>query len=201
MTDTAVAFGLLILASLPFQKLLPWLHQEAQRIDKTLEKHRQTPITLSIAHVMFGIYTSLTALKGYGIAWLADYYFFDDTYTAIALCATVLLHFWSPWLKLKSTTHTEWVLAGAYTFMDPLLGLYFLGIFSLCTLLINNIRLGQTFANIVMMALVFYQQLPLAFLPATFVLFIASLLYASPQLFSWIEGKKWTILDSFESRA
>lgn len=126
--------ALFVGASVPLNRLLPWIAGSLQELDSTLDKPRSKAIR-GWSPIVSGWVIVLSVFKGW-LAWtIASGYGMPDWAQSTTLAVVIVGHSWT----IFSDDHPTpfWVLIGVFLAMSPPLMLLFLGAFGLTSLLLN----------------------------------------------------------------
>jgi hypothetical protein len=200
VTETLLFYvGLILIASIPLDSLLPLLALKVKEVNDKLDKPR-VGLFLPITPFLFGIGKVIQFLKGYFALYFTSFYLGDGTFMIVSCILLLTLNNWSPFLKFRNQKKFGYVLWGCYTYIFPYFGLVYPVVFVFFTGVLNSFPVGYTLTIISMFFALAYIQADAYYLPLNFALFVVVFLSLSPQLIQHIEGKKWTLFKSFQNR-
>ncbi|MDA1353169.1 MAG: hypothetical protein O3A01_01700 [bacterium] len=194
-----VAGGLLILSTLPIDRMLLWIFSRAKYIDDQLEKPHLRVYT-SKRWLGFGFAQLLHFGLGYAVFYCMDFYIGNLLVSIVLTPLLLLVHRFSVFSGFKSSQDIILMVWGIYAYIYWPMAIIFPIVFVLFSLLLNTISLGFVLA-IFSAFFVFWLNLidPYALL-YNFMIFAVALYAERDHVTGYIEGNKRTIMQSFMSR-
>lgn len=194
-----IAGGLLILATLPIDRILKWIFSRTKYIDDQLEKPYLRVYT-SKRWLGFSFAQLLHFGLGYGVFFCMDFYVGNLLATIVLTPLLLLVHRYSVFSGFKSSQSIMLMVWGMYAYIYWPMAVLFPILFVLFSLLLNTISMGFILA-IFSAFFVFWLSLidPFALL-YNFMIFAVALYAERDHVTSYVEGNKRTILQSFMAR-
>lgn len=191
----AVAF----FTSLPVERLLFKMIASVRQIDAKLIKPRNW-IFLSKAPFIYAINPLLNFLKGFlSLYWVTP--LIESEYmTILIVLVALVLHNWCIWNHFENRRNFGWILLGIYTFINPILGIWFAIGFILFSFLFNSFLLGFLINIIsIFFAIWIFLDSPI-YLLVNMTIFVLVLIANIETLVQYFEGDASNIRKSFQNR-
>jgi hypothetical protein len=183
----------------PFDLVLPWLYRRFRHIHARLERPKQF-IYLSKAPFIYALSYLFNFLKGYGIPYFINSWFYNDFLTFASVVLTLALHTRSPLDGFKNRRSGIWVLWGIYFYLLPDYFWLFPVLFFGLTLLFNSPYIGVVLSTVMFIFVFWFNQTNPLDLFINFGIFMVVFLAVLDPLMSHLERKDGTIEALFDSR-